>query len=422
MTIRWFAIAAFLAVAWGPAPAASDGLEPPYIVADMQTGEVLSERDALRPWYPASLTKLMTTYVTLAAIDAGDLDFNSPVRITHKAASEPPSKMGFKVGTVITVETALKIIMVKSANDVTMALAEAVGGTEGGFLRQMNEAARSLGMTRTRFANPHGLPNSQQITCARDMAILARALVVDFPQHRDFLDIPALRFGGRTYRNYNMLLERYPDATGMKTGFICASGYNLAASAARDGREIVAIVLGASSALDRADRAANLLEKGFATSRSNPARPTLATVSSGARYASATSLRAYICGSRETQLHSGRFIEPRFKGLANGRLLVQRNGVIEPSLLTPRRSAGPTVPIALGGAKTEKRATRLADVPRPRLRPQDEDAVVATSDVALAETSATTQAGEVSLAEADPVVGRRPRPRPSFGSDQAEDE
>lgn len=420
MTARSLAFVACMILAWGPMPAAGDGIEPPYIVADVETGEVLAERDALRPWYPASLTKMMTTYVTLEAVEAGEVAFDSPVRITHKAASEPPSKMGFKAGTVITVETALKIIMVKSANDVTMALAEAVGGSEGGFIRKMNEAARKLGMSRSRFANPHGLPSDQQLTSARDMAILARALLTDFPQHRDYLDVPALRFGGRTFRNYNMLLERYPDATGMKTGFICDSGYNLAASASRDGREIVAIVFGANSALDRADRAAVLLDKGFATARTNPARPTLQTVRSGARFASATSLRSYICGSRQDQLHGGRFIEPRFRNLGNGRILVQRNGVIAPSPLTPRRSAGPAVAIALGGARSDKTSLRVAGAPLPRKRPV-EDAVVATSDVASPDPETAAVESELAAAD-DSIVGRLPRPRPSIGSDQTEDE
>ncbi|HEX2256071.1 MAG TPA: D-alanyl-D-alanine carboxypeptidase family protein, partial [Afifellaceae bacterium] len=203
----------------------------PYLVADVTTGAVFEHHDALRPWYPASTTKMMTAYVTFRAVEAGEITLQSPVRISENAAAQPPSKMGFKPGAVLTVDNALKIIMVKSANDIALALAEAVGGSEEGFARRMNAEARRLGMSRSRFVNPHGLPDPRQVTTARDMALLARALLLELPQYRSYYNIPAIQFGSNVMQNFNSLVSRYPGTTGMKTGFICSSGFNLVASA-----------------------------------------------------------------------------------------------------------------------------------------------------------------------------------------------
>ena len=219
---------------------------PPYIVADAKTGEVLDHYDAVRPWYPASTTKLMTVYVAFQAVKAGRFRMDSPVVVSAHALAQPPSKMGFKVGTELTLDDALKILMVKSANDIAVAVAETIGGSEAGFAELMNAEAQRLRMWRTHYVNPHGLPDSRQYTTARDMAVLARALLTDFPEWRDYLKIPAIQLGKKIMRNYNTLIDRYPGATGMKTGFICASGYNLVASAERDGREVIAVVFGST--------------------------------------------------------------------------------------------------------------------------------------------------------------------------------
>jgi D-alanyl-D-alanine carboxypeptidase len=267
------------ASATGPAAAPSDStaeparLQGPYVVADVATGQVFADHDAVRPWFPASTTKLVTLYVTLRAIAAGELTLESPVTISAYSAGQPPSKMGFRQGTMLTLENALKMMMVKSANDIAVAVAETVGGSEAGFADRMNLEAQRLGMTRSHFVNPHGLPQRRQITTARDMAVVARALLTDFPQHRSLLNIHAIQFGKTVMRTYNPLLERYPGATGMKTGFICASGYNLVASAQRGGRELVAVVFGEYGGQARAEHAARLLNDAFVAAGVQPPAP-----------------------------------------------------------------------------------------------------------------------------------------------------
>ncbi|MEM7693349.1 MAG: serine hydrolase [Pseudomonadota bacterium] len=239
-----------------------------YLLFDMANGEIIAKHKASQPWYPASLTKLMTAYVTFAAVRDGTLRLDSPVKISLQARQQPPSRMGFALGTVITVETALRIILTKSANDVSVALAESVGGTQAAFVAAMNETARTLGMASTTFDNPHGLPNRGQITTARDMAVLMMALQSEFPDRADFFTMSGVRLGKRVLRNFNVLIRRFPGADGMKTGFICSSGFNLAASATRDGVRLGAVVLGGLTSRERDQRTAELLQKGFEAHRS----------------------------------------------------------------------------------------------------------------------------------------------------------
>ena len=246
--------------------AASPGFaaEPPaYIVVDVDAGTVLNAREADQPWYPASLTKLMTAYVTFQAINSGRLTMTSPVKISAHALAQAPSKMGFAVGTVLNVDNALKMMLVKSANDIAMAIAETVGGSEEGFVKMMNAEADRLGMESTHYDNPNGLPDDGQITTARDLAVLARALWTDFPQYRSYLGIPAIKVGKRTLTSANTLLERYRGTNGMKTGYICASGFNMVVSATRFDRTLIVVVLGATSSGARGELAAGLLNEGF---------------------------------------------------------------------------------------------------------------------------------------------------------------
>ena len=201
------------------------------------------------------------------------------ITISPVAVSQAPSKMGFAAGTQLTVDNALKMMMVKSANDIAVVLAEAVGGSVEGFADQMNAASRRLGMTQSSWVNPNGLPAEGQISSARDLGILARALMHDFPEYDFYWHIPAIKFGKRVMRNYNKLLAEYPGADGMKTGFICSSGFNLVASATRDNRRLIAIVLGASSSAVRAQKAAMMLERGFSDGAGlNWLLPSLGTV------------------------------------------------------------------------------------------------------------------------------------------------
>ena len=259
---RLFRLAAtlplFLSLAGGAVAA-------PYLAVDLATGAVLAENQSFDPWYPASITKLMTVYVTLSAIKAGEIRGDSGVVMTPASTREQPSKMGFKPGTVLTIDTALRIIMVKSANDVSYALAERVGGGIPGFVARMNAAARALGMANTRFSNANGLPDPSQWTTARDYALLARTLLKDFSGYRELYRTTALSLGGKLIQNHNNLLERYPGADGMKTGFICSAGFNVVATATRNGRQILTIVLGGKTARERDELAASLLEASFRT-------------------------------------------------------------------------------------------------------------------------------------------------------------
>jgi D-alanyl-D-alanine carboxypeptidase len=205
----------------------------------------------------------MTTYVVLSALREGRVTPDTPLLYTARAQAEPPSKMGFPVNTIITVDNALKILMVKSANDLAVTLAEGVGGSVDAFVAEMNRTAQGLGMTQSRFKNPNGWHDPEQVTSARDMAILGRALYRDFPQSAGLYDIGAVQLGNRLIKGHNALISRFPGADGMKTGFTCPSGFNLVASARRGKRHLIAVVLGYSSAAERTDRAAELLDAGF---------------------------------------------------------------------------------------------------------------------------------------------------------------
>lgn len=238
----------------------------PVVVIDVDSGKVLFSERATDPWYPASITKLMTTYVALQAIQSGRVRMDSLLTVSSASASLPPSKIGFKPGTQVRLDNALKIIMVKSANDVANTIAEGVGGSTDNFVAMMNRTAQQLGMVNTRFVNPHGLPDERQQTSARDMAVLGRALILQFPEHNGLFHIGAIQLGRRVMHNTNGLIGRYPGADGMKTGFICASGFNVVATATRGNKQLLTVILGAPSANERTLMAASLFDKGFSTS------------------------------------------------------------------------------------------------------------------------------------------------------------
>lgn len=235
----------------------------PTLLFELSTGKVLYSEDVDDVWYPASLTKLTTAYLAFQAIKDGKLHLDDKIPCSLVATLQPPSKAGLKVGEKLTVEQALQAVIVKSANDVTVMLAEAISGSEGAFIEQMNATAQRLGMTRTHFDNTNGLPSPGQLTSARDLAKIARAVVTDFPQYASYWSMPAMHIGKRRLGSHNALLRTFPGADGMKTGFTCDSGYNVAATATRDGRRLMAIVLGESSGNERAIRSAALLEYGF---------------------------------------------------------------------------------------------------------------------------------------------------------------
>ena len=267
------------------------------LLVDAATGKVLHAENATYPWYPASVTKLMTTYTTLRAVKDGQISLNTLITITHDAAAQQPTKIGFAAGTRLTIDNALKMLLVRSANDVAVAIAEGVGGSISGFADMMNANAHRLGMSQSHFVNPNGLPAEDHVTSARDLAILARALIQEFPQYDFYWHIHSIQYGGRVMNNFNSLLYRYPGADGMKTGFICASGYNLVATATRNGRRLIAVILGAWSGGVRAQHAAALLESGFNDGGLSWLTPSLGTVDALAPMdAQPPDLREEICG------------------------------------------------------------------------------------------------------------------------------
>lgn len=269
------------------------------LLVDTDSGRVLHAEHAGQPWYPASITKVMTTYVTLQAIKAGRFTPDSLIPVSPRAAAQQPSKMGFPVGTRMSIDNALKMLMVRSANDVAVAVAEGVAGSVEAFADEMNQASARLGMTQSHWVNPHGLPDDRQISSARDIAILARAIMKEFPQHKVYWSAPAIQFGRRVFRNYNRLIARYPGADGMKTGFICASGFNLVATATRNNRRLIAVVLGSPSGTQRAETAAQLLERGFSGGALAWLMPSLGTLDAVKPIAAdPPNLREDICGGR----------------------------------------------------------------------------------------------------------------------------
>lgn len=235
----------------------------PSLVIDVATGEILHQEQATQPWFPASVSKLMTTYVALKAVREGRLTMDTPLIVSARAARMAPSKMGFRPGTEVTLDNALKILMVKSANDVAVTVAEGVAGSVEGFAERMNAESAALGMRESHWVNPNGLPDQRQVTSARDMALLGRALYRDFPEQAGLFSIGALQLGRRVMANHNGLMGRYPGIDGMKTGFTCAAGFNVVASANRAGRHLIAVVLGAPSAKDRSVKAAALFDRAF---------------------------------------------------------------------------------------------------------------------------------------------------------------
>lgn len=304
MPIRARATAALvgaLLVAFGMPQPADAG---PVILLEADNGRVLYAEDQDHLWYPASLTKIMTAYLTFEAIKAGRLKLDDMVQVSEKAHLQAPSKLGLPVGGEVSVDLAIRSLIVKSANDVAVMLAEKVGGSEEAFVQLMNDTAKRLGMSRTRFVNPNGLPAPEQVTTARDLARLARAALKDFPEHRDLWALTEVRVGKQRLRSHNRLLGSLEGADGIKTGFICDSGFNVVASASREGRRLIAVVLGDPSGRERNARAASLLDHGFLTSdwKAMFGAPTLDTLPVDAAAKPVTSVRtsvtAWNCNAR----------------------------------------------------------------------------------------------------------------------------
>lgn len=231
----------------------------PTLLFDAATGAVISQEHAGMAWYPASLTKLMTAYLTFEALREGRLKLDQQIPVSSIAAIQPPSKIGIAAGGKVTVDFALQALLVHSANDMAVVLAEAAGGDLASFIVQMNKAAKGLGMSGTRFLNPSGLPDPNHYSTARDIGLLAAKIQQEFPAHLHYFSQDYVAVGKRRLGNHNGLLRLMPEVDGMKTGFVCAAGYNVVVSATMGNRRLLAVVLGAANGESRTATAKTLL-------------------------------------------------------------------------------------------------------------------------------------------------------------------
>jgi len=276
------------------------------IVVEAKSGKILYAEHADRMLHPASLTKLMTLYMTFAALRTGKIDEDTELNVSAYAANASPTKLGLRGGETIPVRDAILGVVTRSANDAARVLAENLGGNESRFADMMTSEARRLGMRNTVFRNASGLPNPGQISTPKDMAILARAIIVQFPEYYQYFSRPSFVFRGEICTNHNHLMERYPGMDGMKTGYVAASGFNLVSSAVQNGTRLIGVVFGGRTAALRDDYMAGLLDRSFAEAANDeqhdtpryagtvmePKRQELAAVTPVAAVASATPMAA----------------------------------------------------------------------------------------------------------------------------------
>ncbi len=261
---------AFVVALLAAAPALAHTLSS--FVIDAETGQVVEAVQPDHQNYPASLTKMMTLYLTFEALKAGKIHLDTPMKVSSRASRMQPSKLGLRPGQAITVKEAIQALVVKSANDVAVVVAEALGGTEARFARTMTETAHRLGMSHTTFRNASGLPNRHQLSTARDMAKLALALRQDFPKHAQVFAQEYFTYDGRRIRNHNHLLGKVDGVNGMKTGYIAAAGFNIVVSAERNGRRLIGVVMGGNTPRARDRLVTALIDKGFDTPPLPPVR------------------------------------------------------------------------------------------------------------------------------------------------------
>ena len=246
------------------------------IVIDALSGEIISSDNADERRYPASLTKLMTLYLTFNALEKGDISFNTKLTTSYKAASQEPSYLGLHKGDTISVKDAVMALIVKSANDCAVVLAEAIGGNQKNFVSMMNKTAKDLGMKNTTFKNPNGLHDKEQKTTARDMAILASAVYHHFPEHYELFSTKTFTYNGHTFKNHNHLLKHFKGADGMKTGYTRRSGYNIVTSAQWGDKRVIAVTMGHSTHKNRDLKVADLMLSGLKKLTSNSSNYLLA--------------------------------------------------------------------------------------------------------------------------------------------------
>ena len=374
-TVRW--AAAIFAVIVGLATSGAQAAPYAALVMDARTGEVLHARSADRRLHPASLTKMMTLYLTFEAVRAGKVKLDQRVRVSRHASRQVPSKMGLRRGQRVSIRDLIRVTAVKSANDAAVALAEAVGGSERDFARLMTVRARELGMKNTTFRNASGLTARGQLSTARDMAVLGRALFYDFPQYYNLFGRKTTTAMGRKIYNTNRrLLAAYRGADGIKTGYTNAAGYNLVSSAERGKKRIIAVVFGGRSGRWRNARVAELLDMGFKRAPEN----------------------AVVRRHETILVKRSPAPLPRPGGEATPSLLAQAGGI-----LSPAAAHAATNPIVYSEYSPR-------NSPVPRARPGTETAASATvASSAKAPTSAST-AGDIV----------KPKPRPQFARTAAD--
>lgn len=370
----------------GLVPAASAN---PLLLVDMETLEVIEAQEAGQPWHPASLTKLMTAFVVFEQIGLGTVSLDTPVILSRNAVNQPPSKSGLPVDSAVSLKDALYILLVKSANDMAVAVAETVGGSEAEFVALMNDAARRMGLSATHFVNPHGLHDAAQVTSARDLAVLSLYILQSYPQYATIFGTEEVTIGKQIYETQNELLTKFSGTTGMKTGYVCSSGLNIVATVERGGRRLLAVVLGASSARERNERTAELVLRALSgnAGRTGQNLLTLANQSGAAP----VDMRPLICGAQAKEYVAAQ--EAAFPMGLEG----------QPSYLTDTIAAHSYAAVDLGRLRT--------GVPLPRPRPEHMPTTITTGVPA-----------EVAEAELRPGLSATPatagipypRPRPNF--------
>jgi D-alanyl-D-alanine carboxypeptidase len=354
----------------------------PMLLVDMDNAQVLYEEDAGVPWHPASLTKLMTAFVAFRAIEAGRVDLNTKVFISKNAWNEAPAKSGLDVGSAITMKDALYIMIVKSANDVAVAVAETVGGTEAAFVDEMNATAVQLGLTATHFENPNGLPDPEQVTSARDLAVLALYIRQTFPQYLPIFETETVTLGKASMDTNNNLLTHFAGTTGMKTGYICASGLNIVATVERGGKRLMGVVLGGASARERGEMAAEMFLRGFSGAVQSNGKSVLQVVNQVG--VPPVDMKKNLCGKQAKAYVAARAAE--FPMGLKGK----------PSYLTDNIKGLVYAATDLG---------RLRNVPLPRIRP----AYAPAASVAL--TSDVAEASIITVPQANGEIAPIPMPR-----------
>ncbi|GAA6199931.1 D-alanyl-D-alanine carboxypeptidase family protein [Aquicoccus sp. SU-CL01552] len=336
----------------------------PYaaMVMDARTGEVLHSRNADTRLHPASLTKMMTLYIAFEAVRNGEMTMDTLVRVSQNAAAEPPSKLGLRAGQKIALRYLVRAAAVKSANDAATAIGEAISGSEAAFARRMTRTAKALGMTRTTFKNAHGLTASGHLSTARDMTILGRHLLYDYPEYYNLFSRQSTHAGIKTVSSHNRLLTSYKGADGIKTGYTRAAGFNLVASAQRGNERVIATVFGGKSSSSRNAKVAELLDLGFrrAPSRAplrKPNRPVYAGNAADGAAGRVVRVSGAVSKSRRPVARTGGTAVLVAEADAHAQVIAA--AVAEAMSETPPPTAGTTDVAA------------PAEAPRPALRPED---------------------------------------------------